>query len=194
MQLLAGLGNPGTKHENDRHNIGFMAVERFARRHNFSSWSSKFQGLLCEGQLCGEKVLCLKPQTFMNLSGQSVGEVMRFYKLEAEALTVIYDELDLPLGKVRVKTGGGAGGHNGIKSIDGHVGKEYRRVRIGIDHPGDKKQVTNYVLGSFSKAEVPLRDAVLDAVADCGELLVAGNDNEFMNRVALMVREFENGI
>ena len=135
MLVFAGLGNPGAKYANYRHNVGFMAVDAIARRHDFSPWTKKFQGLCAEGSLGGEKVLLIKPQTFMNLSGQSVGEALRFYKLDPAILTVFYDELDLPLGWVRVKTGGGSGGHNGIRSIDGHIGRDYRRVRIGIDHP-----------------------------------------------------------
>src|SRR5690606_38412019 len=142
-----GLGNPGSQHAANRHNVGFMAADAIARRHSFSPWSKKFRGLVAEGTLGGEKVLLLKPQTFMNLSGQSVGEALRFYKLEPAALAVLYDELDLAPGKVRVKSGGGHGGHNGIKSIDQHVGRDYRRVRIGIGHPGAKELVQNYVLG-----------------------------------------------
>ncbi|HRP78708.1 MAG TPA: aminoacyl-tRNA hydrolase, partial [Aquamicrobium sp.] len=136
MLLIAGLGNPGPKYENNRHNVGFMAADAIARRHSFSPWSRKFQGLIAEGRIGGEKVLLIKPQTFMNLSGQSVGEAMRFHKLSPADLIVLYDELDLAPAKVRIKTGGGAGGHNGIRSLDAHCGKDYRRVRIGIGHPG----------------------------------------------------------
>ena len=141
MLVFAGLGNPGAKYADNRHNVGFMAADAIARRHSFSPWSKKFQGLIAEGTLAGEKILLIKPQTFMNLSGQSVGEALRFYKLGPAALTVFYDEIDLAAGKVRVKIGGGAGGHNGIRSLDQHVGKDYRRVRIGIGHPGVKEMV-----------------------------------------------------
>lgn len=188
MQLLVGLGNPGPQHEKERHNVGFMAVERIARRHNFTGWMSRFQGALSEGRIAGEKVLCLKPQTYMNRSGQCVGEAMRFYKLDPSQVTVLHDELDLLPGRIRIKSGGSAGGHNGIKDIDRHIGTEYRRVRIGIGHPGDREQVTGYVLGNFSRAEEPLRDALLDAMADYSEMLVSGRDSEFMSKVALSLQ------
>ena len=187
MLLIAGLGNPGSKYENNRHNVGFMAVDAIAHRHSFSPWSKKFQGLVAEGRIGGEKVLLLKPQTFMNLSGQSVGEAMRFYKLGPSGIAVFYDELDLAPGKVRIKTGGGHGGHNGIKSLDAHCGKEYRRVRIGIGHPGVKELVTPYVLGDFSKADRDWLDPLLDAIADNVALLVKGDDNGYMNRLSLAV-------
>jgi PTH1 family peptidyl-tRNA hydrolase len=145
--VFAGLGNPGAKYAENRHNVGFMAADAIARRHSFSPWSKKFQGMICEGTLGGEKIVLIKPQTFMNNSGQSVGEALRFYKLDLSALTVFYDEIDLAEGKLRIKTGGGAGGHNGIRSIDGHVGNAYRRVRIGVGHPGVKEMVQHHVLG-----------------------------------------------
>ncbi|MBN9077837.1 MAG: aminoacyl-tRNA hydrolase [Rhizobiales bacterium 65-79] len=189
MLLLAGLGNPGPKHAGNRHNIGFMAADAIARRHSFSPWSKKFQGLLAEGSLAGEKTLLLKPQTFMNLSGQSVGEAMRFYKLDPSNLIVFYDELDLAPGKVRVKTGGGSGGHNGIRSIDQHVGTEYRRVRIGIGHPGAKPMVHGYVLGDFAKADGEWLETLLDSIADNAPLLVKDDGSSFMNRVTLDLRE-----
>jgi PTH1 family peptidyl-tRNA hydrolase len=188
MQLIVGLGNPGSKYENNRHNVGFMAADAIARRHSFSPWSKKFQGLICEGRLGGEKVLLIKPQTFMNLSGQSVGEAMRFHKLTPADLTVLYDELDLAAGKVRIKTAGGAGGHNGIRSIDAHCGKEYRRVRIGIGHPGIKEMVTHHVLGDFAKADREWLDPLLDAIAENATMLVAGDDNGFMNKTSLAVQ------
>lgn len=187
MLLIAGLGNPGPKHENNRHNVGFMAADAIARRHSFSPWSKKFQGLICEGRIGDEKVLLVKPQTFMNLSGQSVGQAMRFHKLTPADLVVLYDELDLAPGKVRVKTGGGAGGHNGIRSIDAHCGKDYRRVRIGIGHPGVKEMVSPHVLGDFAKADRDWLETLLDAVADNADRLVAGDDNGFMNKVSLAV-------
>lgn len=187
MLLLAGLGNPGPKSANNRHNVGFMAADAIARRHGFSPWSKKFQGEIAEGKLGGEKVILLKPQTYMNLSGQSVGEAMRFFKLEPSALTVLYDEIDLAAGKVRVKTGGGAGGHNGIRSIDAHVGKDYRRVRIGVGHPGVKELVHGHVLGDFSKADKGWLEPLLDAIADNADLLAKGDDNGFMNKLSLAV-------
>ncbi|RJG44208.1 aminoacyl-tRNA hydrolase [Mesorhizobium sp. DCY119] len=189
MLLFAGLGNPGAKYANNRHNVGFMAAEAIARRHDFSPWSKKFQGLIAEGKLDGEKVILLKPQTFMNLSGQSVGEALRFYKLQPSDLTVFYDELDLVSGKVRVKTGGGAGGHNGIRSIDQHIARDYRRVRIGIGHPGVKEMVHNHVLGDFAKADSEWLDVLLDSIADNAPLLIKGDESGFMNRITLALRD-----
>lgn len=189
MLLFAGLGNPGPKYENNRHNVGFMAADAIARRHSFSSWSKKFQGLIAEGSLAGEKVILIKPQTFMNLSGQAVGEAMRFYKLQPNDVTVLYDELDLVAGKVRVKVGGGAGGHNGIRSLDQHIGQNYRRVRIGIGHPGIKDLVHGHVLGDFAKADRTWLEALLDAVADNAGLLAKGDDSSFMNGVTLALRD-----
>ncbi|MCB1426128.1 MAG: aminoacyl-tRNA hydrolase [Zhengella sp.] len=188
MLILAGLGNPGAKYANNRHNAGFMAADAIARRHSFSPWTRKFKAEICEGMLGGEKVLLIKPQTFMNLSGQAVGEAMRFYKLAPADVTVLYDELDLAPGKVRVKTGGGTGGHNGIKSMDAHCGKDYRRVRIGIGHPGDKNLVHNWVLGDFAKADNEWLEPLLDAIADAAPLLAKGDDAGFMNRVAVLTR------
>ncbi|PSJ58151.1 aminoacyl-tRNA hydrolase [Pseudaminobacter soli (ex Li et al. 2025)] len=189
MLLFAGLGNPGPKYADNRHNIGFMAAEAIARRHDFSPWSKKFQGLVAEGKIGGEKVILLKPQTFMNLSGQSVGEALRFYKLSPSDLTVFYDELDLAAGKVRVKVGGGSGGHNGIRSIDQHCGQNYRRVRIGIGHPGAKEMVHNHVLGDFAKADREWLEVLLDAIADNSDLIAKGDDSGFMNRVTLSLRD-----
>jgi len=185
--LFAGLGNPGAKYANNRHNVGYMAADAIARRHSFSPWSKKFQGEIAEGKLGEDKVILLKPLTFMNLSGQAVGEAMRFYKLEPSALTVLYDEIDLVAGKVRVKTGGGAGGHNGIRSIDAHVGKDYRRIRIGVGHPGVKELVHNHVLGDFAKADKEWLEPLLDAIADNAALLAKGDDNGFMNKLSLAV-------
>ncbi len=189
MQIFAGLGNPGAQYANNRHNVGFMAADEIARRHDFSPWSKKFQGLVADGTVDGEKVLLIKPQTFMNLSGQSVGEALRFYKLAPSALTVLYDEIELAAGKVRVKVGGGSAGHNGIRSLDQHVGKEFRRVRIGVGHPGVKELVHGHVLGDFSKADAAWLDPLLDTIARNAGLLVKGNDNEFMNRVTLALRD-----
>lgn len=188
MLLIAGLGNPGPKYARNRHNAGFMAADAIARRHSFSPWSKKFKGEIAEGMLGGEKTLLIKPQTFMNRSGDAVGEALRFYKLQPSDLVVLYDELDLAPGKVRVKTGGGAGGHNGIRSIDAHCGKDYRRVRIGIGHPGMKEMVTGHVLGDFAKADQEWLEPMLDAIADAGPLLATGDEAGFMNKVSLAMQ------
>lgn len=187
MLIFAGLGNPGEQYRDNRHNVGFMAADAIARRHSFSPWARKFQGLVAEGMLGGEKVLLIKPQTYMNLSGQSVGEALRFYKLQPGDVTVLYDELDLAPGKVRIKVGGGAGGHNGIRSLDQHVGNATRRVRIGIGHPGAKDLVHNYVLGDFAKADRVWLEPLLDALGDNADLLARGDDSGFMNKIALAV-------
>jgi PTH1 family peptidyl-tRNA hydrolase len=189
MLIFAGLGNPGAQYAHNRHNVGFMAADALHRRHSFSPWTKKFQALVSDGVIGGEKVLLMKPQTFMNLSGQSVGEALRFYKLAPGALTVFYDEIDLAAGKLRVKTGGGSGGHNGIRSLDQHVGNPYRRVRIGVGHPGIKEMVHGHVLGDFAKTDREWLDVLLDAIADDAALLVAGDDNGFMNRVTLTLRD-----
>ena len=185
MRLLAGLGNPGGKYAGNRHNIGFMAVDAIHSRHRFSPWSKKFKAEIAEGEIGGEKVLLIKPQTFMNLSGESVGEAMRFFKLAPGDITVLYDELDLPPGKVRVKVAGGHGGHNGIKSLDAHCGKDYRRVRLGIGHPGSKEQVHNHVLGDFAKSDRVWLDPLLDAIADHADMLLKGEDSQFLNKLTL---------
>jgi PTH1 family peptidyl-tRNA hydrolase len=187
MLLFAGLGNPGARHANNRHNVGFMAADAIHRRHSFSPWSKKFHAETAEGRLGDDKVLLLKPQTFMNLSGQAVGEALRFYKIELSDLVVFYDELDLAPGKVRVKTGGGAGGHNGIRSIDGHCGQDYRRVRIGIGHPGIKEMVSPHVLSDFAKADREWLEPLLDAIGDNADLLAKRDDNSFMNKLSLAV-------
>jgi peptidyl-tRNA hydrolase, PTH1 family len=185
MLLIAGLGNPGEKYSKNRHNIGFLAADAIVRRHSFSPWQKKFSAEISEGILDGEKVIVLKPLTFMNNSGQSVGEALRFYKLAPKDLVVIYDELDLFPGKLRVKTGGGANGHNGIKSLDAHCGKDYRRVRLGIGHPGAKELVHGYVLGDFAKPDNQWLDPMLDAIADAAPHLAKGDDTGFMNKVAV---------
>lgn len=189
MLLFAGLGNPGAKYANNRHNVGFMAADAIARRHSFSSWSKKFQAEIAEGRIGGEKVLLIKPQTFMNLSGQAVGEALRFYKLDATAVTVFYDEIELPAGRIRVKVGGGSAGHNGIRSLDQHIGNNYRRVRIGVGHPGAKEIVRDHVLGDFSKADQEWLDVLLDSIAGGADLIAKGDDNSFMNRVTLALRD-----
>ncbi|OLP59400.1 aminoacyl-tRNA hydrolase [Xaviernesmea oryzae] len=187
MRILAGLGNPGAQYAGHRHNIGFMALDAIHRRHGFSPWSKKFKGEIAEGTLGGEKVLLIKPQTFMNLSGESVGEALRFYKLAPADLTVIYDELDLAPGRARIKVGGGHGGHNGIKSIDAHCGTDYRRLRLGIGHPGSKERVNGHVLGDFAKADRSWLEPLLDALADHADLLIRGEDSQFLNKLALAV-------
>ncbi len=187
MHIIAGLGNPGLKYANYRHNVGFMAADAIARRHSFSPWTKKFTAEIAEGRFGGEKLVLIKPQTYMNLSGQAVGEALRFFKLNPENLTVLYDELDLAPGKLRIKIGGGSGGHNGIKSLDAHCGKNYARVRIGIGHPGDKARVNSHVLGDFAKTDHQWLDPMLDAIADNVELLVAGDHASFMNKVSLAV-------
>ena len=185
MKLFAGLGNPGAQYALHRHNIGFMAVDAIAAVHGFGAWKTRFQGLASEGRIGDHKVTLLKPATFMNDSGRSVGEALRFFKLDpADALTVFYDELDLEPGKVRVKHGGGAAGHNGIRSIDAHIGNEYARVRMGIGHPGHKDRVTGHVLGNFAKVEMePLAD-LLGAVAAEVPWLLNADEVRFMNEVA----------
>jgi peptidyl-tRNA hydrolase, PTH1 family len=185
MRLFAGLGNPGAKHAGNRHNIGFMAVDRIAADHGFAPWRAKFQGLVSEGSLGGEKIILLKPQTFMNLSGQSVGEAMRFYKLTPADVIVFYDELDLAPGKARAKTGGGSAGHNGIRSMDAHIGADFHRIRLGIGHPGHKDRVSGYVLSDFAKADADLLEALLTGISEGVPHLAAGDEARFMNAVAL---------
>jgi PTH1 family peptidyl-tRNA hydrolase len=185
MQLWVGLGNPGAKYAANRHNIGWMALDRIAADHGFGPWRAKFQGSLCEGTLAGQKVLLLKPETFMNLSGQSVGEALRFYKLAATDVTVFHDELDLGPGKARVKTGGGHAGHNGLRSIHAHIGEAYHRVRLGIGHPGHKDRVAAYVLSDFAKAEQDWLDDLLRGLSDGAPDLARGDSARFLNAVAL---------
>ncbi len=189
MLLFAGLGNPGAKYKNNRHNVGFMVVEAIANRHSFSSWSKQFRSLICAGNIAGEKIIIIKPQTFMNLSGQSAGEVMRFYELTPSTMTVFYDDLDLAVGKVRVKVGGSVGGHNGIRSLDRHIGNDYRRVRIGIDHPGTKEMVNNHVLSDFTNADRKRLKVLLDIIGDNANLLAKGDDNGFMNKITVGLRD-----
>ncbi|WP_259780897.1 aminoacyl-tRNA hydrolase [Aestuariispira ectoiniformans] len=188
MLLLVGLGNPGPKYEKNRHNIGFMAVDEFVRRHSFGPWKARFQGLVSEGTLGGEKVMVLKPTTFMNESGRAVGEAVRFFKLAPSDVYVIYDELDLPAGKLKVKQSGGHGGHNGLRSLDAHIGKDYWRIRLGIGHPGDKAKVHSHVLGDFSKAEWPSMEKLLDAVVDAFPVLPDKGPGDYMTKVALRLK------
>src|SRR6056297_3062715 len=184
MQLFVGLGNPGAKYAGNRHNIGFMAIDRIAEDHGFGPWKGKFQGEIAEGQLGGQKVMLLKPGTFMNLSGQSVGEAMRFYKLEPGDVTVFHDELDLAPGKLRVKQGGGHAGHNGLRSIHQHIGEAYGRVRLGIGHPGHKDRVAGYVLQDFAKADGDWLDDLMRGISDGAPKLAAGENDKFLNAVA----------
>lgn len=187
MKLLVGLGNPGAKYARNRHNIGFMALDEIASDHGFSPWKTKFQAQICEGTLGGVKVLLLKPQTFMNLSGQAVGEAMRFYKLTSQDVTVLHDELDLAPGKCRVKQGGGHAGHNGLRSLHSHIGADYGRVRLGVGHPGHKDAVAGYVLRDFPKADEAWLDDLLRGISDGAVALAAGDSGKFMNAVSLRV-------
>ncbi len=187
MIIIVGLGNPGSQYSGNRHNIGFMAVDALQRLAAFSPWSKKFKAEISEGEIDGEKVLLMKPLTFMNLSGESVGEAMRFYKVKTSDIIAIHDELDLVAGRSRIKVGGGHGGHNGLKSIDAHCGKDYRRLRLGIGHPGDKERVNGHVLGDFAKSDKVWLEPLINAIADNAEMLVKGEDSQLMNKLALAV-------
>lgn len=187
MLLIAGLGNPGARYARNRHNIGFMAIEAIASQHRIGPFRARFQGAVAEGRIGSARVALLMPQTFMNESGRSVGEAMRFHKLDIGDVIVLHDELDLAPAKVRVKTGGGNAGHNGLRSISAHIGNDYKRVRLGIGHPGDKALVYPFVLSDFSKAEMDWVGAVCDAVARFAELLVQGQDASFQNKVHLAI-------
>jgi len=185
MRLIVGLGNPGSRHARNRHNIGFMAAEAIARRHGFAAFRSRFKGELAEGVIGGERLLLLLPQTFMNLSGEAVLAAMSFYRIAPAEIVVIHDELDLRPGKVRVKRGGGNAGHNGLRSISEHIGNDYRRVRLGVGHPGNKDMMEAYVLQDFAKSERPWVEALCDIVADNVALLIEGKDSTFQNKVHL---------
>lgn len=185
MKLFVGLGNPGAKYAGNRHNIGFMAVDRIAADHGFGPWRSKFQGVISEGRLGSEKVVLLKPETFMNKSGQSVGEAIRFYKIDPEDVVVFHDEIDLAPGKLRVKQGGGHAGHNGLRSLHGHIGDSYQRVRMGVGHPGHKDAVPHYVLKDFAKSEQDWLQDMLAGIADGATSLAEGDTGRFQNAVAL---------
>jgi len=187
MLLLVGLGNPGPGHAGDRHNIGYMAADAIVRRHGFGPFRSKFRGVTADGTIADEKTVVLKPETYMNLSGESVSAAAHFYKLPPEQVIVIHDEIDLVFGKVRVKQGGGSGGHNGLRSIDAHLGPDYWRVRLGVGHPGDPDLVIHHVLRPFSKEEMPLVEKLADAVADAIPLLVRGDANRFMSKVDVVM-------
>jgi PTH1 family peptidyl-tRNA hydrolase len=185
MLLLVGLGNPGARYVGNRHNIGFVAVQEIAKRHGIGPWRRRFQGVACEGPIGDERVLLLLPGTFMNESGRAVAEASQFYKLPPAAVSVFHDEIELPPGKVRVKVGGGIAGHNGLRSISEHIGNDYRRVRIGVGHPGRKDLVEHYVLGDFAKSERPWVDELVAILADNAGLLVRGEDASFQNKVHL---------
>ena len=187
MLLLAGLGNPGSRHARQRHNVGFMAVDRIAAVHGFGAWRKRFHGEAAEGRLGGLKTLLFKPLVYMNNSGRALGEVVRFFQLQGSGTVVLYDEIDLALGKVRVKQGGGHAGHNGIRSIHAHIGADYRRVRIGVNHPGHRDLVIGHVLKDFPASERLQVDGVLDAIADAAPFLAEGADDRFQSRVALLV-------
>lgn len=188
MILFVGLGNPGANYANNRHNIGFMALDTIANDHGFAPWRAKFQGQVSEGRLGNQKVILLKPETFMNLSGQSVGEAMRFYKLDSTDITVFQDEIDLAPGKCRVKDGGGHAGHNGLRSIHQHIGPHYSRVRMGVGHPGHKDKVAGYVLKDFAKADQEWLADLLRGVSDGSPELADGDSGKFMNAVGMRMK------
>jgi PTH1 family peptidyl-tRNA hydrolase len=185
MLLFVGLGNPGERYAGNRHNIGFMAVQAIAKRHSIAPWRRRFQGVAVEGAIGAEKVLLLLPGTFMNESGRAVAEAAHFYKLEAGHVVVFHDEAELPPGNVRLKIGGGNAGHNGLRSISEHIGNDYRRVRLGVGHPGDKDMMESYVLQDFAKSERPWVEALCEIVADNAALLIEGKDSTFQNKVHL---------
>jgi peptidyl-tRNA hydrolase, PTH1 family len=185
MKLFVGLGNPGDKHAGNRHNIGFMAVERIAHAHGFGPWRKKFNAYVCDGSIGSERVTLLKPETFMNDSGRAVGEAMRFLKIEPADVYVFHDELDLLPGKIKVKSGGGNAGHNGLRSISAHIGNEYPRVRLGIGHPGSKDAVVHYVLNDFAKSEKQWLNELLDAVSEASPHLAKGDESRFLTAVAV---------
>ena len=185
MLLLVGLGNPGPKHARNRHNVGFLAVDAIAGRHGFGPFRSRFHGLAADGRLGGVKTVALKPLTFMNRSGDAVGAALRYYKLAPADVLVIHDELDLAPAKLRMKAGGGHAGHNGLRSVHEHMGPDYRRMRIGIGHPGDKNKVMAYVLSDIPKADRAEFEALIEAIAEAADDLGSGRDSAFASRVAL---------
>lgn len=192
MLLIVGLGNPGADYAKNRHNIGFMAVDALVRRHSFSPWRAKFHGQVCEGTIGGEKIVALKPETYMNDSGRSVAACAQFYKIEPKDIVVFHDELDLAPARIRVKIGGGHAGHNGLRSITAHLGPDFRRVRLGIGHPGAKERVTGHVLGDFAKVDREWLEPLLDDIASAADRLVAGDDPGFMNAVAAPAKPTES--
>ena len=186
MLLLVGLGNPGTKHQNHRHNLGFMTLDRLVERYSFGPWRRRFQGQVADGRLGGRRAMALKPGTFMNLSGQSVGAAARYFHVSGKDIVVFHDEIDLAPGKIRVKQGGGTAGHNGLRSIDSHMGPDFRRVRVGVGHPGNKAQVQRYLLRDFPKRDKVWLDPLLDAVVEAAEYLAKDDDPGFSTKVALL--------
>ena len=188
MRLFVGLGNPGAKYAHNRHNIGFMAIDEIARRHGFAPWRRRFQGQTSEGTIDGEKVFLLRPETFMNESGRAVQEASNFFKLGVDDIIVFQDELELPAAKLRVKVGGGIAGHNGLRSISAHIGNDYRRVRLGIGHPGVKELVHGHVLSDFAKSDRPWVEALCEVIADNAGLLATAKDSTFQNKVHLAMQ------
>lgn len=191
MKLFVGLGNPGGEYARHRHNVGFMALDRIAAANNLGSWRRRFQGETAEGSIGGERVVLLKPTTYMNESGRAVGEAARFLKISPEDVYVFHDEIDLAPAKLKVKLGGGNAGHNGLRSITAHIGNEYNRVRIGVGHPGSKDAVAHYVLHDFAKAEYSWLEPMLDAMADAASYLAKGDSARFLSQVALKTRDDE---
>ena len=189
MKLFVGLGNPGSEYARNRHNVGFMAVEAIARAHGFGPWKRKFKGVAADGEIAGEKILLLKPETYMNESGRSVGEAARFLKIAEQDIVVFYDEIDLAPGKLKVKTGGGNAGHNGLRSISAHLGNDYVRVRIGVGHPGVKELVARWVLNDFAKADRTWLEPLLDAIAKAAPRLARNDQSRFLTDVAKMLGE-----
>jgi PTH1 family peptidyl-tRNA hydrolase len=189
MILLVGLGNPGEGYKANRHNVGFMAVDVIHGHYRLGPWRARFQSLACEGEIAGTKLLLLKPQTYMNESGRAVGEALRFYKAGPGDVTVLYDEIDLVPGRLRARTGGGAAGHNGIRSLIAHIGPEFHRVRIGVGHPGDAARVHGHVLSDFAKADTAWLVPMLDAIAEAAPHLVQWDEGRFMNRVAVLTQQ-----
>lgn len=187
MRLFVGLGNPGTRYAANRHNIGFMAVDAIAKRHGITPWRKRFHGITAEGQLGSERVMLLKPETYMNDSGLAVAEAVNFYKLPLGDLVVLHDEVDLPPGKLRIKKGGGDAGHNGLRSITAHLGPDYRRVRIGVGHPGVKDMVHIHVLNDFAKSDREWVETLCETIADNAELLARGDDARFQNKIHLVM-------
>lgn len=183
MILLVGLGNPGTEYALTRHNVGFMAVDEIVRRYSFDGWSKKFKGEVCTGTIEGEKVLALKPHTYMNLSGEAVLSVVSFYKIPPEKIYVFHDDMDLPVGRIKVKQGGGSGGHNGLKSIDTHLGQNYHRIRIGVDKPALREQVVSWVLSKFTPNDKQTLDELIEKISNHIPLLLTKDANTFMNKV-----------
>lgn len=189
MMLFVGLGNPGSQYEKNRHNVGFMAVSRIVENHNFSPWKNKFRGSISNGLLRNQKIIILKPNTFMNLSGQSVGEVIRFYKIPSSKVIVFHDEIDFPLGKLKFKSGGGHAGHNGLRSISEHIGSDYIRIRIGVGHPGNKNAVANYVLGDFSKVEQETITQILEVISTEAPDLTLENTTDFGKSISEKIQK-----